>query len=662
MRWALVVVAACASSPPSTLPPQPPQPPPPAPTTAVVASQKAPLHAVEAPHGSAIVAVAVSTDGKAAVSIDRLGGARLWPTLDGTREPRVIDLPAATALAIARRGAVFVIAALDQVGGIYLAQIDEDGHTRSHVVLPIEPAPYRGMAMTARGLLAWRADQTLVLIGDDGAVLGQLATEPGQRLAAVAVARSRAVAMIESGVPMTRHVRWLGLEPRLAWGSWIDAGPELGPEIALSPSGARLVRVRDVVKAPHLDVIETATGKVISDGGSSQTALGFIDEDHVAVGGGVLSWLDVPSGRVDRIIVPGASMRSNLRVAVVEGKLVAPSRTDLAIATPDGVKFLGYAETVPRFTRPAGDGLLMAAFGAGFAVLDHHLHVALDAKLALPDSTSVIDMAWLEGDLWLVGTVTADVTTTHSVLIADVARGTETGVMIGRDVVSLLQYEPTTHLAVLPIDHREIDRYDPEKHTLTRIGTAFDPADDLVLTAPALSGGVQVVHTRIGPRIVVDPRRDPASASAAPFDLARPVLGVDRAGRIYTSQEYGSVKDEIDLLAGGKQLAVLRDFGSDSPHVFPSPTGDQVVMTSSSDVVLYDQTGRQHWRLAAPGIVQAVWLGGGELALSGRTGIVVVDVASGAMTAARCGWHFELSTSPHQTVSFDEPLCAQLRP
>jgi hypothetical protein len=295
-------------------------------------------------------------------------------------------------------------------------------------------------------------------------------------------------------------------------------------------------------------------------------------------------------------------------------------------------------------------------------VLDHHLGIALDAKLPLPDASLVVDICRLEGDLWLVGAATASAVTSRSVLIADVARGTTTGVMTGREVVSLLQYEPTTHLAVLPIDRREIDRYDPEKHTLTRIGTPFDPEDELTLTAPALAGGVEVVRTRTAARTVVDARRDPARASDTPLELVRPVLAVDRAGRVYTSQEYGSVKDEIQLLAGGKQLAVLRDAGTDSPHIFPSPTGDQVVMISNNSVVLYDQTGKLHWRLAAPGIVQAVWLGGGELALSGPTGIIVVDVASGAMTAERCGWHFELSTEPHQAVSFSEPLCAQLRP
>ena len=126
--------------------------------------------------------------------------------------------------------------ALDEVGAIYIANLDRDGRTRSHVSLPIEPA-YVDVAMTPYGALASRVDQTVVLLHDDGSIASRLGTEPGQRLVTFAVSGERAVAMIETiaGDTVQRRVRWLVLAPALAWGTWIGpAGTDLLPALALS--------------------------------------------------------------------------------------------------------------------------------------------------------------------------------------------------------------------------------------------------------------------------------------------------------------------------------------------------------------------------------------------------------------------------------------------
>ncbi|MGN6107612.1 MAG: hypothetical protein ACTHU0_21055, partial [Kofleriaceae bacterium] len=73
---------------------------------------------VAAPHGATITALAISADGSAAVSADDLGGARLWPALDGSAEPRVVALPHTGALAIGAHPRGFAIAAIDDAGGL----------------------------------------------------------------------------------------------------------------------------------------------------------------------------------------------------------------------------------------------------------------------------------------------------------------------------------------------------------------------------------------------------------------------------------------------------------------------------------------------------------------------------------------------------------------
>lgn len=75
---------------------------------------------IEAPHGGAIRRLAVTADGTAALTEDVLGGIRLWPTLDGTVEPRLVDLPPTRSLALAIEARGFVIAAVDQAGGLVI--------------------------------------------------------------------------------------------------------------------------------------------------------------------------------------------------------------------------------------------------------------------------------------------------------------------------------------------------------------------------------------------------------------------------------------------------------------------------------------------------------------------------------------------------------------
>src|SRR5262245_60147358 len=101
MRWAwLLVIAACGSREPIAR--KPPAPPAPTPVTPAVHYQDVHGAAITAPHGSRIVNVAVADTGDAALTADVLGELRLWPTLDGTREPVVVRGPRARQLAIAR--------------------------------------------------------------------------------------------------------------------------------------------------------------------------------------------------------------------------------------------------------------------------------------------------------------------------------------------------------------------------------------------------------------------------------------------------------------------------------------------------------------------------------------------------------------------------------
>ena len=89
----------------------------PAPATgAVVASN----------HGGAISMLAVSEDGNVATTSDGRS-VRLWPSLDGKREPVVVAMRSPMMLAVVRDGDAVVIAGVDAIGQLELVRTSGEG-------------------------------------------------------------------------------------------------------------------------------------------------------------------------------------------------------------------------------------------------------------------------------------------------------------------------------------------------------------------------------------------------------------------------------------------------------------------------------------------------------------------------------------------------------
>ena len=81
-----------------------------------------------ATHDDEIAALAVTDDGGVAVSADRQGGLRLWPSLDGAHEPVVVPADLiADQLAIARDGDDIVIAAASSLGQLVVIRTSTSG-------------------------------------------------------------------------------------------------------------------------------------------------------------------------------------------------------------------------------------------------------------------------------------------------------------------------------------------------------------------------------------------------------------------------------------------------------------------------------------------------------------------------------------------------------
>jgi len=625
--------------------------------------------AIEAPHGGPIDRIALSPDGMAALTTDTLGGARLWISLDGKHEPRIVGLPAARDLAIGTHADGFTAVALDEVGGLYIVKLDSTARTLSHATLAPEPA-FVGMAMSTLGLVAWRADQTLVLLDGDGATRAQLTTHQGERIVAVAVAGSRAIAVLDrAGLP--RRARWLALEPTLAWGAWVDFDSSFAGniDIALSPRADRLALLAHDQTSSVATVFAIAKGKPLATGPFpvAQAEIAFADEDHVAVGGlGAIQWIELGKSNTGYMpmktpLAGGTPVRAILGAG--GGRAISALNADVAIATPTDLQFLGYEMITPRIAEVGPAGQLLVATAEDLMWLDKDLHVAQSPALPFKSAASVVEMRWLGNNDWLVesggfGAIELqllDGTTATAKTVRSKLRETQ-----------VLSYEPSTKLATLSFGSMsEVARYDRAARSLERIAQVGKPSPYeqvlLVPVAPKLARGTQLIEVLMRDKSTIKWLRDARALDkpSATVVVDGPFAGADAAGNVYMWRPGASGQLELVVYADGKQVRTLPNTGPAS--LWPEPAGTRVVQTSQTSITLFDAGGKQVWTQPLATAQEALWLSDGAIAITTAGGVARLDPATGVIAAARCGWRFALTSKLHPAPPGIEPLCAQLQ-
>jgi hypothetical protein len=148
-----------------------------------------------AAHDAEITVLAATEDGEA-VSADRRGAVRLWPSLDGKREPVVVEAGvAAERLAIVRDGAEIVIAAAGALGEVGVIRVGGRGEVVSRVSVDLER---RLVALhpIAGGFAGLRDDQTVVGMDLRGERRGELRAAPGERIVEMASRRGGLLAFV----------------------------------------------------------------------------------------------------------------------------------------------------------------------------------------------------------------------------------------------------------------------------------------------------------------------------------------------------------------------------------------------------------------------------------------------------------------------------------
>lgn len=621
-------------------------------------------------HGSEITGIAATPDGAAVVSVDRLGGIRLWPALDGTREPVVLRGAAARGLTIARDGDGFVVGMLDDAGGVRIVRTDALGAQRSstaidHAVRALE------IESTSEGVVILWADQTVALVSPSGATRATLTPEPGAQVDTLLARSGRVLALVREDKQL--RGRWLITDRDGArWGDATGALPSKLAHVVLSPDGTRIAGT--LPDSAHPLLIDVATGtrlptplcvtkgwpsdegmdttaREVIAGGNAPFPLGFLSDRVVAcnVSGSLVWW--TARGAVEPSMVPQAGFNQQA-FAVSSRALLVARGPSLGISSPTEARYLGYGvhdvtalRTGPGGTVVAGEQRVLYVDGAlgerspldiGRFKTEWSDLVPLDDRYAV-----TLQMRRRSGD-GQIGELS----------VYDVAGRVQRQLLPYEISDERLSYEPATRLlAASAPTGAMLLAYDPAKHVFgapAKIATAF-LANRLVVVDPAQAGGVAALQVdsladgvEIGEIALADVKPGAEVAPRASYRVPGSLRAIDRAGRVYAHGAKDG--DDVVVYTRGKPTARLR--GMAPFELRPSADGARIAGFLSPRLALARADGAQLWETAQWSASDLAWAPDGGLVVQLPSAIAHVDLATGALVDRRCGLAFGLTDAP----------------
>jgi hypothetical protein len=590
--------------------------------------------------------LALSEDGSAALTSDSRGSVRVWPTLDGTREPIVLHGPVPIDLAIGHTATQLVAGLVDQAGALTVVHLDGEGHALDHVQAASEVLVLHA---TTQGFLILTTDQRIELVS----YAGVRTTLPAkERVAALLYRNGRALVLHESS---PKHVRgrWLELTPAGAGATWGDETAELALEAkhvdlargVLSPDHTRLA-----VAGPGDRLLAFELASAVATSLSTRCdPLGYLDDDTLAcTDGSGIAFLDRSAKRLayKRDISPEA-------VAVGDHQLAFGVGESICLADPKTTHYLGYTVAAASQVRDSVSGLVFSGGHHVFLTDDKLGFTKIIRGPSADDTTTVVDVLPLAPKI--VASLLVTVESTHYLVINN-----RTVFDVVRDFD--IHFEPTTGLLAQASDGatRFMRLTDGKLGPPFEIATSTSPLaiyfadstgnpDVVFLTDPTLADGrvAMIVHDK---RVLELRDADLAAKkihASKSYDVAGAILAIDRAGHIFTRRNKADVRLDVS--------AIVFAGTSEATATVPSPDGKLVAFQSPSTIALFAIDGTLRWRVSSR-ISSLAWTHDGRLlALSG--GSETLDLETGAPIDRRCGWGFGLSATPVDDATQADLVC-----
>jgi len=646
-----------------------------------------------------IEVLAASDSGDAAVTADTVDRVRLWPTLDGTSEPRVIVLAnPPKRLALGRLADRYVVGAIDEAGGVEVLDVDREGRIHARAKRPADPAAIAIHAWGA-GMLVVRADQSLAWLAANDVARGPLAPEPGWRIVDLAVRDRRALAVLETADRPVAY-RWLADGDRLAWGDPL-ALPLSFQRIALAPGGRRVAgvvrgaQVMAVVDiAPATVIVEPDLSRVLGLTMLEHLELGFASHDVLGVtgdrGSNLVWWSPPPpqaplppvgSGASDpwalapstvpAHVTSPVSLSSNVGgVAFANGNALVANGGAIALTNPKATKWLGYAEqSFGALAMHGGQPSLLVSQGVLW--LDDDLQVVRSAKRN-EAQRYIVQVA---GERHVLTQETNYEKTNAEGYSQTTMRIRNVETQRDLELMALYEYSGFAFDAETSIatvwDDRRAERFaiDLAAETKTKLRPlAVRAMGHVHALDPARANGV--IAIAIGTddfgRLWVDSYREtPGTGTirAATHDrFDAQLIGLDRKGSVYLAgiDKQGSYT-QLSRLTAGK----LEKLATISPPSGGDVTrdGTRIIINAASrnEVVLLDATtGLETWKYTIwRPHATAITGDDSEVIIATLGGLIALDMTTGERTALACGWRFGLHDEQPNTGFNNAPTVCE---
>ncbi len=618
----------------------------------------APVHVGQ--HAARIALVAATEDGTAAVSQDEEGGTRLWPSLDGTKEPVIVPVDRARDLAMTRTATGFAIVATDEAGGGQIVSLAASGGLVERVKLPPEPA-IEIARIRGEDVLLLRADQTIELVSLSGAPRARLEPPSGQRIIGLVSRGSRALAILErDGV---FRGRWI---EGTAWGATtaqVIAANPIFEGAGLSPSGALLA----VPQTGMVSIIDLATAHVEQKRWLHGERVEFVGEERIAAFSDsslIAAFID-SEVQTQPISVGQSPVALGDRIVSGSGSALALTSPERTQVSPRGVgplvdvdiipaktQYLGYRMMHPASMRLTRDGGVLAGGEQQLVHIARNLKATRTIELS-PDPRVLSDALMLDE---------THILTSHeygaglfTLAVFDTRTREDIQFLSPPVLTQQLRYEPATELvAITGADGAYVVRRDARTSKLDTWYRLSGTPTDVQLFDPAQAHGVVAMGVRmdvetklwttdlyVADDLAVGGPRPPHETHGYDGTL----VTIDARGRVY-------MRDDEELIVFDRGREILRiphAFGGTDPEAqaLPAPpriaaTGDRIAVLDGTRITLYGTDGKQRWIADGPAPRDIGWMGD-TLVGEFDGALARIDARSGRLAGATCGWSFGIS-------------------
>lgn len=647
------------------------------------------------PHGGPITHVAVTEKADAAVTVDNLGGLRLWPSLDGKREPVPFTVNGAEALAITHAGDELLVGVVDQAGAGHLVRFSRGGVQRGKIQLPGDVIIDQIAAIDG-GMLVARNDQSIERYDATGTLRGRIAADPSTSFGTLAVRHGIAAVMLVGRetsdgpaiLKKVRHkklllpvvvverasaLRWITLGEGLAWGATIEVPKNIDPHaLAISPSHKRVLLAElqtgqvDLFDVGATGLTEAAGDGVINTQGGS---IGLLDDDHaVAVAFSTVHWLIAKTAKkpdVDPWKIETSPTQESVNdqvYAIGDGMFVSALGPNLVKQDLHDTTYLGWSDV-------ASGNVIVSGVGVGLEPRNGHM-VWLDRNLQRENEVDVSELGygplsrtwWLDPNHAVLERGGKDNMT--DVLLVDV-RHHEVSVALGTyRYIQQISYADNVGMIAIVVAG-EIHRFkvDLEYDKTTALPTLLGNVQNsqFRLLDPARANGliaIGVGYDELGERVTSwrDAQASTIQGTKSKTPLLGAPVGIDATGMIYVR-----AGDKVTGVRDGKDVEHFPT-GEVSEMLVSNAAGDRLAGIHGAELSVYDFKGGVKWRQNVWGAQAMLFTRDGtRLVVRTTGGLLMLDAATGERLSAACGFTFGIMTkTPAATALNTRPVCEDL--